>query len=386
MQFKRRKFYFIFLSCLIALMLFYHYKGNIKTPNYTTFAVRKGEIVSYVLATGRMDAIERVSIGAQVTGQIKSINVKTGEHICKGQLIAVIDDTPQLNDLRNAEAARDIVKADLIAKRALLKPVELHYNRLVYLLKRNLLAKDDFDSAEASFNAGRAEIASLEAQLVQAQIELERKKIELAYTKVVAPMDGVVIAILTNQGQTVNSSQTAPTIIQLARLDTMTIKVQISEADISRVHIGQEAYFTILSDPLKRYKSTLKTIELAPESVIKSLETSSSQASEKNFSGAPVYYNALLNIPNTDNKFFIGMTAEVSLQVARDSNALLIPIQALQSIDGSEGLVQVLNNKGKVEKRKIKTGIKDETNIQVVKGLNEAERVIIPSLHMAPSN
>ncbi|MCV5917931.1 biotin/lipoyl-binding protein, partial [Escherichia coli] len=91
--------------------------------------VRKGDIENSVLATGRIDAIERVNVGAQVSGQLKSLKVKQGDHVTKGQLIAEIDDLPQCNDLRNAEAALNEVKAELQSKQALLKQAELRFKR-----------------------------------------------------------------------------------------------------------------------------------------------------------------------------------------------------------------------------------------------------------------
>ncbi|CNI59735.1 HlyD family secretion protein [Yersinia pekkanenii] len=177
----------------------------------------------------------------QVSGQVKSLKVKPGDRVTKGQPIADIDDVPQRNDLRNAEAALNVVKADLQAKQALLKQAELRFKRQRQMLNEEASSRENFESAEATLATTRAELLSLNARLVQAQIEVDKKKVDLSYTRVVAPMDGIVIAAVTQQGQTVNSSQSAPTIIKLARLDVMTIKAQISEADITRIYIGQNA-------------------------------------------------------------------------------------------------------------------------------------------------
>ena len=136
------------------------------------------------------------------------------------------------------------------------------------MLNDEASSREDFETAEATLATTRAELLSLNARPVQAQIEVDKKR-STGYTRVVAPMDGIVIAVVTQQGQTVNSTQSAPTIVKLARLDMMTIKAQISEADITRISPGQKAYFTIFSDPDKRYDATLRTIELAPESVMK---------------------------------------------------------------------------------------------------------------------
>jgi macrolide-specific efflux system membrane fusion protein len=248
--------------------LYFFLRGS-QTPEYITASVRRGDIENSVLATGRIDAVERVNVGAQVSGQVKSLTVKLGDRVTKGQPIAYIDDVPQRNDLRNAEAALDVVKAERQAKLALLKQAERRFKRQRQMLSEDTSSREDVETAEATFATTRAELRSLNAKLIQAQIEVDKKKVDLGYTRVVAPMDGIVIAVVTQQDQTVNSSQSAPTIIKLARLDVMTIKAQISEADITRIFPGQKAWFTIFSEPDKHYDATLRTVELAPESVMK---------------------------------------------------------------------------------------------------------------------
>ncbi len=247
---------------IIIITVLFTFLRSSDVPEYITAPVRKGDIENSVLATGRIDAIERVNVGAQVSGQLKSLKVKQGDHVTKGQLIAEIDDLPQCNDLRNAEAALNEVKAELQSKQALLKQAELRFKRQLRMLRENASSHEDFESAEAMLATTRAELHSLNAKLVQAQIEVDKKKLALEYTRVVAPMDGIVIAIVTQQGQTVNSNQSAPTIIKLARLDVMTIKAQISEADITRISVGQKARFSIFSEPDKHYSATLRAVEL----------------------------------------------------------------------------------------------------------------------------
>lgn len=150
-------------------------------------------------------------------------------------------------------------------------------------------------------------------------------------------MDGIVIAIVTQQGQTVNSNQSAPTIIKLARLDVMTIKAQISEADITRISVGQKARFSIFSEPDKHYSATLRAVELAPESVMKDDSlASNTSASGSGTSNASVYYNALFDVPNPENRLRIAMTAQVTLITDEAQNTLLVPIQAVHRNEGEE--------------------------------------------------
>lgn len=364
------------LLVILALMAFF-----LQSPPQTasvTAPARLGDIENAVLATGKLDAIERVNVGAQVSGQVKSLKVKLGDKVTKGQPIADIDDLPQRNDLRNAEAALNVAKADLQAKQALLKQAESRFKRQKRMLSDEAGSREDFETAEATLAATRAELIALNARIVQAQIEVDKKKVDLSYTRILAPMDGIVIAVITQQGQTVNANQSAPTIVKLAQLDVMTIKAQISEADITRVSQGQKAYFTIFSEPDKRYDATLRTVELAPESVMKDDSVSGgSSSSGSGTSNASVYYNALLDVPNPDNRLRIAMTAQVSLLLGEAKNALLVPIQAVHKTADKKQQVQVLTGDNRLEMREVKTGITNNVDIQILSGLKVGENVVL---------
>lgn len=162
------------LIVLTIALLFFLRSPDV--PEYVTASVRKGDIENSVLATGRIDAIERVNVGAQVSGQVKSLKVKLGDHVTRGQLIADIDDVPQRNDLRNAEAALNEVKAELQSKQALLKQAELRFKRQRHMLTEDASSREDFESAEATLATTRADLLSLNAKLVQAQIAVDKKK------------------------------------------------------------------------------------------------------------------------------------------------------------------------------------------------------------------
>lgn len=166
----------------------------------------------------------------------------------------------------------------------------------------------------------------------------------------------------------------------------MTIKAQISEADITRISPGQKAYFTIFSDPDKRYDATLRTIELAPESVMKddSLAGTSS-ASGSGTSNASVYYNALLDVPNPENRLRIAMTAQVSLLLGEAKNTLLVPIQAVHKTEGKGQQVQVLTQDQRLETREVTTGITNNVDIQILSGLKAGETVVLSQTAAKPA-
>lgn len=342
--------------------------------NYNTATVRRGDIENAVLATGKIYAIERVNVGAQVTGQVKSLQVKMGDKVVKGQLIAEIDDLQQRNNLRTAEAALKVVQADQLAKQAVLKQARAQFARQQHMLKEDASSREDYENAETTLKTTQAELVALGARLIQAQIEVDKKKLDLSYTKVLAPMDGMVIAVITQQGQTVNASQNAPTIIKLARLDVMTIKAQISEADITRIAPGQQGYFSIFAEPEKRYDATLRAVELAPESVMKDDALPSGSGSGS--TNTSVYYDALLDVPNPDNKLRIAMTAQVTLPLNQAKNVLLVPVHAVQSIEG-KSQVKLIDKKQQITVREVKTGISNNVDIEITEGLDVGDVLVV---------
>ena len=188
---------------------------------YMTVPVARGDIRETVLATGKLEGFRQVNVGAQVSGQLKKLHAALGESVKKGQLLAEIDPKLQQNDLQDAEAALDNVRAQKRAKQALLRQYQLAYQRQLAMRRDDASAQSDLEQAEASLEQTRADLQALEAQIRQAVIKVDTAKANLGYTRIVAPMDGVVIAIVTEEGQTVVSAQSAPTILKLADLDTL---------------------------------------------------------------------------------------------------------------------------------------------------------------------
>lgn len=374
-----KKWLFATLAAVILLLLIWHFAGSRHKPNaVVTAEVRQGNIENVIAATGKMDAVERVNVGAQVSGQVKKLYIKSGDSVSKGQLIAEIDDQPQRSDLRNAQAALSVAQADLETREAALVRQQAQYQRLQQMIKTNAISRQDFDTAEQEWRSARAELTAQKARVIQAQIEVDKKQLELGYTRIMAPMDGTVIAIVTKQGQTVNAVQTAPTIAKLAQLGTMTIKVQISEADINNVQPGQQAWFTTFSNPDKRYNATLRSLELAPESVMKDdALMGNSESTPASSTNAAVYYNALLDVPNPDNALRISMTAQVNLLRDSAKDALLVPVQATKKDADGKTYVEIPDQDNKPVKRIITTGITDSVDIQVLSGLKVGEKVIL---------
>ena len=255
------------LTAILAIAAFVLYQRGKAKPQPMTARVSIGDVETTVLASGTVESANLVSVGAQVSGQLKSLKVELGDTVKVGQLVAEIDSLPQQNTLRTKTAALDVVRAQRQAKEATLRQAELAFKRQTQMYKGDAGSREDYDNAEAGLNVVRAEIAALEAQCEQARIAVDTARLDLGYTRISSPIDGVVVAIVTKEGQTVNANQSAPTIIKVARLDRMTIKVEISEADVVRVKPGQKVAFTILGEPDNRYPAELRSIEPAPASM-----------------------------------------------------------------------------------------------------------------------
>lgn len=348
-----------------------------KAPEVITAPAEIADLEDTVLASGVIEAIKQVSVGAQVSGQVKKLHVALGDQVKQGQLIAEIDATTQTNALRNAEAALLNTQAQRAAKQAALVQAELAFKREQQLLAEDATSREAFEAAQASLNTLRAEIAAQEAQIQQNRISVDTARVNLGYTRILAPMDGVVVAVVTEEGRTVNANQSAPTIIKLARLDTVTIKAEISEADVVRVKPGLPVYFTILGESRQRYEARLRQIEPVPESQ----QSETTSASTSSSTTTAIYYNGLFDVPNPDGKLRPAMTAQVSVVLARAPNALVIPSSALEGRGkGGTYEVRVLEGEGedaRLVTRKVRIGLNNRVQAQVLEGLKAGEKVVV---------
>lgn len=326
----------LIMAAVIAIALiaagWYFLKPKEQPPQYITAEVTQGDIESSVLATGILEATKMVSVGAQVSGQVRKMYVELGDQVKQGQLIARIDSVRQENDLKTAEASIKNQMAQLAVRQANLAKVEAEYNRQKAMYAQDATSRSELESAFANYKTAQADITAINAQIEQSRLTLATAKEDLGYTQIVAPMDGTIVAIVTEEAQTVNANQSAPTIVKLAKLDTMTIKAEISEADVMKVEEGQTVYFTTLGNNEKKIYAKLRQVEPAPNSINTDSNTSSSSSS------SAVYYNALFDVPNEDGKLRIDMTAQVYIVLDEAKNVLTIPAAAIQ---GSNRLPRV---------------------------------------------
>jgi macrolide-specific efflux system membrane fusion protein len=353
----------------------WHWFAGARPPaDALTAPVLRGHIEDSVLAAGTLQPFAYVDVGAQTSGQLKSVHVKLGERVTKGQLLAEIDPLISASRVSEARATLANLEAQWEGKRAEFELARQQRARSVEMLRNGTLAASEAEIADSKYALAQSALRALDAQMKQARAALETAQANLAFTRITAPMSGEVVAINALEGQTLNAAQQTPTILRIAELDTMTVWALVPEADVSHLAIGQDVYFTVLGQGERRWQGLLRQILPSPEII-----------------GNVVFYNALFDIPNPRRELKVQMTAQVFFVRAQADDALYVPLSAIGDLrPGHAGLytVQVLKDDGHIKARPVRVGIMNAISAQIVSGLDAGENVIIgtakPSTELAP--
>ena len=335
-------------------------------PN--TVVVGRADIERTVLASGVLEANSLVSVGAEVSGRIEAVHVVLGQDVRKGDLIVELDSLDQENAVKTAQAVLAGIEAQKRSQEATLAKAEAALARNQQLSANSLVSQTDLETAQAAVDSAQAQIDQLDAQIAQSELSVESAELNLARTKIVAPNDGTIVALLVDEGQTVNANSTIPTIVKIADLDTMVIKAEISEADVVRVEAGQRVYFTILGEPDVKIDATLREVEPAPTSI--SSDTASSDSA--------VYYNGLFDVPNPDHKLRISMTAQVTIVLDEVKNALVLSSGLVSRKDPQGNVVVPVYDPATetITPRRIEVGLNNNVMAEIKSGLSEGEEVV----------
>ncbi|HFK4479401.1 TPA: efflux RND transporter periplasmic adaptor subunit [Citrobacter sedlakii] len=333
-----------------------------------------GDIEKVVLVTGVLKPAVQVNVGAQVNGQLRKLYVRQGDKVKKGQLLAEIDPTIQESDLNNAHAQLASAKAQKLSAQATLLRYRQELNRQRMMMRDGSGVRSEFEQAQAQYDAQVQQIAVSDAQIVQAEMAVKSAQANLSYTRIVAPIDGEVLGIVTREGQTIVSSQTAPTILVLANLDTMQVQTRISEADVQKIRPGQPLRFYVIANPEKRYSSTMGFVQPAPQEV---LEASGENRMGGNQQAMAVYYTGTFEVPNAERELKTSMTAQVFIQIAKAKNVLRVPVAALGQAQDTERYAITTYENGKTRTRIIRIGINDRQYAEVLEGLTAGEQVVL---------
>jgi HlyD family secretion protein len=291
-------------------------KMGAQAPSYVyrTQAVTKGTITSTISATGTVNAVEMVEVGTQVSGNIKEIHADFNSAVKKGQLLAVLDPDVLASKVEESKASLTLAKAGASSARAQLDNAARTYNRNKELWDRKLIARSELESAETSHTLAKASLVEANARVTQANESLRQATTNLGYTKIISPIDGVVISRAVDVGQTVAASLQTPTLFSIAKdLTRMRVEANIDEADIGRISEGQKATCKFDSWPDDAFEAVVAQKRLSPQTV-----------------SNVVTYVVILDIENKDKKLMPGMTANISVITEQRDDVLRIPAAALR--------------------------------------------------------
>ncbi|MEE6561604.1 efflux RND transporter periplasmic adaptor subunit [Campylobacter coli] len=371
---KNRVVLIVVILALFGVGAYFIFFNDNEKITYLTQKVKKIDISQTIEAVGKVYAKDQVDVGAQVSGQIIKLYVDVGSHVKQGDLIAQIDKDKQQNDLDITKAQLESAKANLESKKVALEIASKQYQREQKLYAAKASSLENLETQKNNFYTLKANVAELNAQVVQLEITLKNAQKDLGYTTITAPMDGVVINVAVDEGQTVNANQNTPTIVRIANLDQMEVRMEIAEADVGKIKIGTELDFSLLSDPQKTYQASIASIDPADTEVS---DSSSSYSSSSSSSSNAIYYYAKFYVQNKDNFLRIGMSIQNEIVIASVKDVIAVPTYAIKN-DAKGYYVEILQNQ-KAVKKYVKFGIKDSINTQILEGVDENEELIISS-------
>lgn len=365
----------VILLCVGAVALYVGFFKKDDKAQLATQSITRMNIDQSIEAVGEVYAKEQVDVGAQVSGQITKLYVQIGDKVKAGDLIAQIDKDKQQNDLDITKAQLASTKANLESKKVALEIASSQYQREQKLYSNKATSLENLETLKNNFYGLKASVADLDAQVVQLEITLKNAEKDLGYTTITAPMDGIIINVAVDEGQTVNANQSTPTIVKIANLDEMEIRMEIAEADVSKIKVGTAVKFSILNDPEKKYEAKISSID--PANTITSDAKSNSSSSTSSSSTSAIYYYAKVFVKNRDNFLRIGMSVENSIVIKSAPNALAVPTYAIKNDKGGY-FVELLRG-GQIVKSYVKIGIKDSINTQILDGVSENDLLILSS-------
>lgn len=362
------------LVALLILLLggggYYYYttssKARAQAEKYTFVAVEKGNIEDVVTAQGKLEPFEYVDVGAQVSGQLKKLHVAIGDTVKKGDLIAEID--PEIYDslVKADEAKLKTLQAQQAQQEAQVIDAKRKLVRNQTLVKNKAVSQEVFEDADTTNKVALAQLDSIKAQIEESQSTLDGDKAKLGYTSIYSPMDGTIVSQTSKEGQTLNSSQSAPTIVQVANLDTMTVQAQVAEADVMKLKPKMAVYFTTLGSGERKWNGQVRQILPTPETV-----------------NDVVLYDVLVDVDNKDRQLMTGMSTQMFFIVGKADNVMVVPVSALgkhvAKQDSDTGLAYhvKVSNGGKITDKLVHVGLMDRTHAEIKDGLAEGDQIAV---------
>ena len=389
----------VLAACMVLVGVGYYawqtwFASDGSTNSLLTAVVTRGNLEDTVTATGTLQPKEFVDVGTQVSGQLKKLHVDIGAVVKTGQLLAEIDPSVYQAKVDGDLAQLLNQRSQIADKQAQLALADLQLTRQQNLTREEATSADALQSADATQKSALAQLNSIKAQMQQTESTLRGDEANLGYTKIYAPIAGTVVSQAAKQGQTLNANQQAPIVMRIANLSTMTVQAQVSEADIPKLHVGMDVYFSTLGGDNRRFYGKLRQISPTP-TVVNNV----------------VLYDALFDVANPNQTLMTQMTAQVFFIASSAKDAVLVPLTALRPVAKEDrpraprvsgagagedkgavrsagtdprkqfangrALVSVVDADGNVADREVKVGVMNRVSAQITSGLDPGETVVI---------
>ncbi|MBI1811515.1 MAG: efflux RND transporter periplasmic adaptor subunit [Nitrospirae bacterium] len=371
----------IAIVIVLGIVVFFAFRKKENGLNFRTEKISKGDIVEMVTASGNVNAVTTVLVGTQVSGTIKTIYADFNSPVKKGQLIAQIDPATFEAQVEQARANLLSAKANLEKADASFIDAKRTMERNKALFSKDLIARSEVDTAETNYETSKAQINASKAQIAQSEASLKVAETNLRYTRIISPVNGIVVSRNVDVGQTVAASFQTPTLFTIAQdLTKMQIDTNVAEADMGKVKQGQDVEFNVDAYPGVIFKGRVSQVRNAPINV-------------QNV----ITYDAVILVGNQELKLKPGMTANVSIIISAKKEVLRIPNAVLrftmpdkdkdkskkaqQKGTGQKGAdVWILEN-GKPKRISVSTGVSDGSYTELISGeIKEGQEVIVESL------
>jgi len=357
---------------IVAFLTLRHKEDALK---FRTEKVVRGDIEAAVTATGTLNAVTTVLVGTQVSGTIKNIHADFNSPVKKGELIAEIDPAAFEAQAEQARANLLTARANLEKSVVALTDTERTMNRSKELFSKDFVARSELDTAETNYATAKAQVSASKAQVAQAEAALKAAETNLRYTRILSPVDGVVVSRSVDVGQTVAASFQTPTLFTIAQdLTKMQINTNVDEADIGRIKNSQDVEFTVDAYPETLFKGSVFQIRIAPI-IVQNVVT----------------YDVVIRVDNPELKLKPGMTANVSILVAGKKGILKVPNTALRFRPPETDKPAVYKNAGvwivanqSPKRVDVTTGIGDDKYTEILSGeIKEGQEVIVEAIGAA---
>ncbi len=377
---KALLFSLLALISVAAFSLFWyqhHQAASLPAPDplarFDIIPVQHGDIEQTISASGKLQLYKYADINATISGQIHQVLVAIGDDVKAGELLLKIEPNLSVAHSDNNQAQLARLRAELAEQTSQLDFAELQFKRQSQLKAQNATREESFEASRAAMGSATARVNAINARIQQTEATIKDEQEMRKHSAVTAPFAGTVVSLAARPGQMVNANQQTSPLMRIADLSKLTVQARVAEIDVPHLHRGMAAYFMTPGYPGKRWSGKIRQVIPVPAEG----------------SGAPghnTFYNVLFDVNNHDQKLMSGMSAEVSFIIADADDATLLPVSVLGKPD-ADGLypLTVVTPDKQLRARKVRIGIQNRQQAQVLSGLAADEKVVIPKQHSQPA-